>query len=62
MTLDEVWGHLVQDEWELALGVLEEVGDAPPPPLACATCPAGSAAVGTAVVLEARHPAARSAP
>ncbi|WP_327380309.1 hypothetical protein OG279_33090 [Streptomyces sp. NBC_01201] len=32
MTVDDVWDHLVRDEWEVALGVLEELADVPPPP------------------------------
>lgn len=34
LTVPDVWDHLVNDEWEIALGLLEELGDGPPLPLA----------------------------
>ncbi len=33
ITINDVWGHLAHDEWEVALGVLEELGDVHPLPL-----------------------------
>ncbi|MHB9756544.1 hypothetical protein ACYBSK_19420 [Streptomyces sp. BYX5S] len=32
ITIDDVWNHLAHDEWEVALGVLEELGDGHPLP------------------------------
>ncbi|MEU0913397.1 hypothetical protein [Streptomyces althioticus] len=32
VTVDDVWDHLAHDEWEVALGLLEELGDARPLP------------------------------
>ena len=34
VTVRDVWDHLVHDEWEIALGLLEEFGDDRPLPLA----------------------------
>ncbi|MEB3964408.1 hypothetical protein OKJ48_29860 [Streptomyces kunmingensis] len=34
LTVRDIWDHLVHDEWEIALGVLEELGDGHPLPLA----------------------------
>lgn len=34
LTVRDIWDHLVRDEWEIALGVLEELGDGRPLPLA----------------------------
>ncbi len=34
ITVRDVWDYLVNDEWEIALGLLEELADAPSPPLA----------------------------
>ncbi|WP_269856979.1 hypothetical protein [Streptomyces sp. RPT161] len=31
--VNDVWGYLTQDEWEVALGLLEELGDVRPLPL-----------------------------
>ncbi|WP_405634393.1 hypothetical protein OG543_02980 [Streptomyces sp. NBC_01178] len=33
ITVNDVWEYLVHDEWEVALGLLEELGDAGPLPL-----------------------------
>ncbi|MEU5208907.1 hypothetical protein [Streptomyces sp. NPDC020742] len=33
LTVREVWEYLAQDEWEVALGLLEEIGDVGPLPL-----------------------------
>ncbi|MDX3094544.1 hypothetical protein PV417_08215 [Streptomyces sp. ME19-03-3] len=33
ITLSDVWDYLVHDEWEVALGLLEELGDGHPLPL-----------------------------
>lgn len=33
ITIDDVWDYLVHDEWEVALGLLEELGDVRPLPL-----------------------------
>ncbi|MCT2588768.1 hypothetical protein LHJ74_02240 [Streptomyces sp. N2-109] len=33
ITVNDVWEHLIRDEWEVALGLLEELGDVPPLPL-----------------------------
>ncbi|MFJ5730944.1 hypothetical protein [Streptomyces paradoxus] len=33
ITVRDVWEYLVQDEWEVALGLLEELGDVQPLPL-----------------------------
>ncbi|MFD6276331.1 hypothetical protein ACFWFI_12275 [Streptomyces sp. NPDC060209] len=33
MTVNDVWDHLTRDEWDVALGLLEELGDVPPLPL-----------------------------
>ncbi|KIZ14945.1 hypothetical protein [Streptomyces natalensis] len=33
ITVNDVWEYLVQDEWEVALDVLEDLGDIPPLPL-----------------------------
>ncbi|MFE9425463.1 hypothetical protein ACFYNO_21135 [Kitasatospora sp. NPDC006697] len=33
ITVNDVWEYLTQDEWEAALGLLEELGDVQPPPL-----------------------------
>ncbi|MBQ0827167.1 hypothetical protein [Streptomyces tagetis] len=32
LTVNDVWDHLAHDEWDVALGLLEELGDARPPP------------------------------
>lgn len=32
ITVNDVWEYLARDEWEVALGLLEELGDAPPLP------------------------------
>ncbi|MBB1243785.1 hypothetical protein GL263_09465 [Streptomyces durbertensis] len=32
LTVDDVWEYLAQDEWEVALGLLEELGDVRPLP------------------------------
>ena len=34
LTVNDVWEYLAHDEWEVALGLLEEFGDVPPLPLA----------------------------
>ena len=34
VTVDDVWEYLVDDEWEIALGLLEELGDGRPLPVA----------------------------
>ncbi|GGP55946.1 hypothetical protein [Streptomyces melanogenes] len=34
ITVRDIWDYLVHDEWEIALGLLEELGDAGSPPLA----------------------------
>ncbi|MFF3838694.1 hypothetical protein [Streptomyces sp. NPDC001930] len=34
MTVQDVWDHLAHDEWEIALGLLEELGDGHSIPLA----------------------------
>ncbi|MEU9497424.1 hypothetical protein [Streptomyces sp. NPDC048196] len=34
LTVNDVWDHLTHDEWEVALGLLEELGEVPPLPLA----------------------------
>ncbi|GGX19221.1 hypothetical protein [Streptomyces lomondensis] len=34
LTVNDVWEYLVHDEWEVALGLLEELGDVRPLPLA----------------------------
>ncbi|MET9653386.1 hypothetical protein ABZZ44_24390 [Streptomyces sp. NPDC006460] len=34
LTVRDIWDHLVRDEWEIALGLLEELGDAGSLPLA----------------------------
>ncbi|MFG3198787.1 hypothetical protein ACGFYT_21940 [Streptomyces sp. NPDC048208] len=33
ITVADIWEYLTQDEWEVALGLLEELGDVQPPPL-----------------------------
>lgn len=33
ITVRDIWDHLVHDEWEIALGLLEELGDCGPLPL-----------------------------
>ncbi|MEW2396885.1 hypothetical protein [Streptomyces sp. NPDC046862] len=33
ITVNDVWEYLTQDEWEVALGLLEELGDVQPLPL-----------------------------
>lgn len=33
ITVNDVWDYLTQDEWEVALGLLEELGDVRPLPL-----------------------------
>lgn len=33
ITVNDVWEYLAHDEWEVALGLLEELGDVPPLPL-----------------------------
>ncbi|MFF4352954.1 hypothetical protein [Streptomyces sp. NPDC001530] len=33
ITVRDVWDHLVADEWEIALGLLEELGDGRPRPV-----------------------------
>lgn len=33
ITVRDIWDYLVHDEWEIALGLLEELGDARPLPL-----------------------------
>ncbi|MET8471992.1 hypothetical protein ABZY90_22035 [Streptomyces sp. NPDC006422] len=33
ITVDDIWDHLGHDEWEVALGLLEELGDVHPLPL-----------------------------
>ncbi|MEV8225062.1 hypothetical protein AB0P41_03145 [Streptomyces sp. NPDC079167] len=33
ITVNDVWDYLTQDEWEVALGLLEELGDVQPLPL-----------------------------
>jgi hypothetical protein len=33
ITVHDVWSYLTQDEWEMALGLLEELGDVHPLPL-----------------------------
>lgn len=34
ITVNDVWDYLTHDEWEVALDLLEELGDVPPLPLA----------------------------
>ncbi|WP_329201412.1 MULTISPECIES: hypothetical protein [unclassified Streptomyces] len=34
ITVRDIWDYLVNDEWEIALGLLEELGNGHPPPLA----------------------------
>ncbi|GAA3505406.1 hypothetical protein GCM10019016_125190 [Streptomyces prasinosporus] len=34
VTVHDVWEYLAHDEWEVALGLLEELGDGRPPPAA----------------------------
>lgn len=34
ITVRDIWDHLVHDEWEIALGLLEELRQGPPLPLA----------------------------
>ncbi|MEV7784795.1 hypothetical protein AB0O72_05260 [Streptomyces sp. NPDC088106] len=43
VTVRDVWDHLVHDEWEIALGLLEEFGDDRPLPLAFWEKPADAA-------------------
>jgi hypothetical protein len=33
ITVNDVWEYLIRDEWEVALGLLEELGDVQPLPL-----------------------------
>lgn len=43
LTVRDIWDHLVADEWEIALGLLEQLGDAGPLPLSFWETLAGAA-------------------
>lgn len=43
LTVRDVWDHLVHDEWDTALDLLQELGDGRPPPLTFWEAMAGAA-------------------